>query len=138
MILTIDKASPDPIYLQIRSRVVEGIARGELLPGDRLPAVRSLASDLGVNLHTVNRAYAVLRDEGHIVMKGRSGAHVADFSQNATPTARQADDIRLAASLYRLALEHRACGGTKETFLEAAQAQALHAFGLSAEDTKED
>lgn len=136
MILTIDKTSPDPIYMQIRSRVVAGIARGELLPGDRLPAVRSLASDLGVNLHTVNRAYAVLRDEGHIVMKGRSGAHVADFSQNATPIAREADDIRLATSLYQLALEHRACGGTRETFMEAARMQALHAFEPMTEESR--
>ena len=77
MILRIDQASPDPIYLQIRNQIVEGIARGELVAGDSLPSVRALASDLGINLHTVNKAYAVLRDEGYVAMRGRSGAFIA-------------------------------------------------------------
>ena len=74
MILRIDQGSQEPLYLQIRNQLVGAIARGELLPGDRLPGVRALASDLGINLHTVNKAYAVLRDEGYLLMRGRSGA----------------------------------------------------------------
>lgn len=46
--------------------------------GQSLPSVRSLASDLGINLHTVNKAYAVLRDEGYVRMRGRAGAVIAD------------------------------------------------------------
>ena len=56
MILSIDQRSEAPLYLQIRDQVIEAIARGELAPGDALPSVRSLASDLGINLHTVNKA----------------------------------------------------------------------------------
>ena len=78
MIIRIDKMSEDPLYLQIRSQIIGAIARGELRAGDNLPSVRSLAADLGINLHTVNKAYAVLRDEGYLIMRGRSGAFVAE------------------------------------------------------------
>ena len=128
MILRIDQASPDPVYLQIRDQIVGAIARGELMPADRLPSVRALASDLGVNLHTVNKAYAVLRDEGYLLMRGRSGAVVADYQQTATPERRAASADKLATSLYQLALEHCAQGGTEQTFLEEAHAQADRAF----------
>ena len=77
MLLDIDLASQEPIFKQIRSQIVSAIATGELSPGDPLPSVRSLAGDLGVNMHTVNKAYAVLRDEGYVAMRGRSGAGCA-------------------------------------------------------------
>ena len=86
--------------------------------------MRALASDLGVNLHTVNKAYAVLRDEGYLFMRGRSGATVADYRQVATPERKASNVERLASELHRLALEHRAQGGTEESFLAEARAQA--------------
>lgn len=132
MILRIDQTSPDPVYLQIRDQIVGAIARGELLPADRLPSVRALASDLGVNLHTVNKAYAVLRDEGYLLMRGRSGATVADYRQVATPERKASNVERLASELHRLALEHRAQGGTEESFLAEARAQADLVFVGSA------
>lgn len=128
MILRIDQASPDPVYLQIRNQIVGAIARGALLPADRLPSVRALASDLGINLHTVNKAYAVLRDEGYLLMRGRSGAVVADYQQAASAERKAASAQQLAAELYRLALEHCAQGGTEEAFLAEARAQADRAF----------
>ena len=64
MLIAVDAAAAEPLYLQIRNQIVAGIATGQLEPGQSLPSVRSLASDLGINLHTVNKAYAVLRDEG--------------------------------------------------------------------------
>ncbi len=128
MILRIDQMAAEPVYLQIRDQIVGAIARGELQPADRLPSVRALAGDLGVNLHTVNKAYAVLRDEGYLLMRGRSGAVVADFKQVATPERIVANTEKLAASLYQLALEHCAQGGTEETFLDQARVQADRAF----------
>lgn len=128
MILRIDQASPEPVYLQVRDQIVAAIARGELQPADRLPSVRALASDLGINLHTVNKAYAVLRDEGYLLMRGRSGAVVADYQQNASSERKAASAERIASELYRLALEHCAQGGTEEAFLEEARAQADRAF----------
>ena len=124
MIIRIDQASPDPVYQQIRDQIVASIAQGELLPADRLPSVRALASDLGVNLHTVNKAYAVLRDEGHLVMRGRSGAVVTDFQHAATPECIAANAAKLEEALRQLALEHRAQGGTEQTFINAAKTQA--------------
>lgn len=129
MILRIDQASPDPVYLQIRDQIVGAIARGELLPADRLPSVRALASDLGINLHTVNKAYAVLRNEGYLLMRGRAGAIVADYQQVASAERKAAGAEKLATELYRLALEHCAQGGTEATFLEEARTQAHRAFG---------
>ena len=128
MILRIDQMSPHPVYLQIRDQIVGAIARGELLPADRLPSVRALASDLGVNLHTVNKAYAVLRDEGYLLMRGRAGAIVADYAQAATVERKAASAEKLAMSLYHLALEHCAQGGTEEAFLEEARTQADRVF----------
>ena len=96
--------------------------------------MRALASDLGVNLHTVNKAYAVLRDEGHLVMRGRSGAVVTDFQGEATPERIAANAEKLEASLRQLALEHRAQGGTEQTFLEAAQTQAKRVFAGQSQD----
>ena len=77
MLIRIDKTSAEPLYLQIHSEIISGIARGELQPGNMLPSVRALASDLGVNLHTVNKAYTILCSEGYIVMDRRKGAIVA-------------------------------------------------------------
>ena len=49
MVITVDKLSDAPLYLQLRDAVIAGIASGELRPGDALPSVRSLAEDLGIN-----------------------------------------------------------------------------------------
>ena len=131
MILRIDQADQTPVYQQIRDQIVAAIARGELVAADRLPSVRALAGDLGVNLHTVNKAYAVLRDEGYLLMRGRSGAVVADVGQTATPERVAANAERLAAGLYQLALEHRAQGGTEDAFLQSARAPATCVFSES-------
>lgn len=133
MVLEIDLSSDEPLYRQIRTQVVRAVATGELGPGDALPSVRSLASDLGVNMHTVNKAYAVLRDEGYVRMRGRSGAYIADTAAQPSPLMAQERERRLVDDLRRLALEWRAQGGTCEGFVELAGRQAHAAF----DDTKE-
>ncbi len=77
MILKIDFDSDIPIYVQIKNQVVEGIARGELEEGEELPSVRGLADDIGVNMHTVNKAYSLLKDEGYIKIDRRKGAFIS-------------------------------------------------------------
>ena len=135
MVITIDQLSDEPIYLQLRSQIVSAIARGELTPGDALPSVRSLGSDLGINLHTVNKAYAVLRDEGYIAMRGRSGAVVADFRTMASASRREEGQARIADALGRLALEYRAQGGERQGFLDLAEEAAGRVFsGESSDD----
>lgn len=117
MVIRIDKMSDTPLYLQLRNQIIAGIAAGELRAGDALPSVRTLGEDLGINLHTVNKAYATLRDEGYIIMLGRRGAFVADVP--ADPDAGMAPSD-LIAQLTALAIEFKASGGSREAFLEAA------------------
>ncbi|MGW7533541.1 GntR family transcriptional regulator [Amycolatopsis sp. NPDC054798] len=73
MLLTLDLDSETPIYLQIRDRVVEAIAEGDLAEGDPLPSTRQLGADLGINFHTVNKAYDLLRAQGLIRVNRKSG-----------------------------------------------------------------
>lgn len=77
MILKIDFDSEIPIYLQIKNQVIEGIAKGQLEDGEELPSVRGLAEDIGVNMHTVNKAYSILKDEGYLKIDRRRGAFIA-------------------------------------------------------------
>lgn len=77
MILKIDFDSEIPIYVQIKNQVVEGIAKGELEEGEELPSVRGLADDIGVNMHTVNKAYSLLKDDGYIKIDRRRGAFIS-------------------------------------------------------------
>lgn len=137
MILAIDQSSAVPIYLQIRAQVVAAIAREELQPGDRLPSVRTLASDLGVNLHTVNKAYAILRDEGYLVMRGRSGASVADVSRGVSPEASARADARLVEAFRDLALECRARGISRDDFMSLVAAQVSLVYEGSPSDRKD-
>ena len=129
MIICIDQKAEEPLYLQIRNQVIAAIARGELVPGTALPSVRSLASDLGINLHTVNKAYAVLRDEGYVLMRGRSGAYIADPCEDDRLARAQAELAKMEDGLFELALAHRARGGSWGEFLECAQRQAARAYG---------
>ena len=76
MLLKLDFDSEGPIYQQIRNQIVVGIAAGRLLPGERLPATRSLAEDLGVNTMTVSKAYQQLRQEGYVTTDRRTGVMV--------------------------------------------------------------
>ncbi|SDP11010.1 DNA-binding transcriptional regulator YhcF, GntR family [Arthrobacter sp. ok909] len=76
MILNVDLASEVPIYQQLRDRIVEAIAGGVLTVGSSLPATRTLAADFGINFHTVNKAYDLLRQQGVIRLNRKSGAVV--------------------------------------------------------------
>ena len=129
MIIRIDQKSEEPLYLQIRGQIIAAIARGELAPGAALPSVRALASDLGINLHTVNKAYAVLRDEGYVLMRGRSGAYIADPCEDDRADRALHELAKMEDGLFELALAHRARGGSWGEFLECAQAQAARAYG---------
>ncbi len=132
MFLEVDAAAKEPLYQQIRDQIVSGIATGELVAGMQLPSVRTLATDLGINLHTVNKAYALLRDEGYIRMKGRTGAFIADVS-SANPQDRvQRAQSELEEQLFKAALTYRANGGLRGEFLEIASAQAARAYGVVA------
>lgn len=77
MFVTIDFESDLPIYTQLRNEIVKAIARGELKEGDELPSVRQLAEDIGINMHTVNKTYNILKQESFINIDRRKGAVVS-------------------------------------------------------------
>jgi len=80
ILIRIDTSSAEPLYEQIAAQVRAAIADGGIEPGVRLPAAQELASAIGVNLHTVLRAYARLRDAGLIELRPRRGAVVCDIA----------------------------------------------------------
>ncbi len=82
MFIQIEPASDIPIYTQLTNQLIELIARGELKAGNTLPSVRSLAADLGMNMHTVNKAYHGLEKKGIIQIVPKSGAIINHLSQD--------------------------------------------------------
>ena len=91
MIIELDMSSSTPIYVQLRNQIVKGIGKGELKTGEKLPTVRQLASDAGVNTMTVNKAYQILKNEGFIRTDRRLGAFVSESI---------ADDTDACISMY--------------------------------------
>lgn len=82
MLINIDFNSDEALYLQLRNQIIMGIATMELREGDSLPSVRQLAEHIGINMHTVNKAYTVLKKEGFVQIDRRRGAIIAiDFDK---------------------------------------------------------
>ena len=77
MVIEIDFNSDEAIYIQLRNQIIMGIATSSIHEGDSLPSVRQLANHIGINMHTVNKAYTVLRQEGYITVDRRHGAIIA-------------------------------------------------------------
>ena len=77
MILKIDFNSDEAFYLQLCNQIILGIATEAICEGDALPSVRSLADQIGINMHTVNKAYSMLRQEGFVKLDRRKGAVIA-------------------------------------------------------------
>ncbi len=77
MLIEIDFQSGEAIYMQLRNQIILGIATAVIQEGDVLPSVRQLAEDIGINMHTVNKAYAVLRQEGFVTIDRRKGAVIS-------------------------------------------------------------
>lgn len=101
-----------PIYLQLRNQILISLASGTLTPGEQLPSVRKLAEELEINMHTVNKAYLLLRDEGFISLDRRSGARIrADLETTLAGCAKI-----LAPQLLPLAAEARCRGLGRKDF----------------------
>src|SRR5574344_1785768 len=77
MIVSIDFNSDEALYMQLRNQIIIGIANAQIKEGDNLPSVRELAEDIGINMHTVNKAYAILKQEGYLKLDRRHGAIIA-------------------------------------------------------------
>ena len=77
MIFTIDFNSDEALYVQLCNQIIMCIANEKIHEGDSLPSIRQLADNIGINMHTVNKAYSVLRQEGYIKLDRRHGAVIA-------------------------------------------------------------
>lgn len=77
MWVSIDFNSEEALYIQLKNQIIYGIATARIQEGDSLPSVRQLAEIVGINMHTVNKAYAVLKQEGYIKLDRRKGAVIA-------------------------------------------------------------
>lgn len=113
MVIEIRDGSDVPIYLQLRHQIVAGISDGRLSPGERLPTVRALAEELGINAMTVNKTYQLLKQEGFIVIDRRSGARVREQAETTGTLPRESLE-----QLRMLAAEARARGMDRDAFLE--------------------
>ena len=74
MYITIDFNSDEAMYVQLCNQIIMQIATNEIKEGDNLPSVRELADTIGINMHTVNKAYSILRQEGYLTLDRRKGA----------------------------------------------------------------
>ena len=77
MWIEIDFNSDEALYLQIRNQIIMGIATSRFHEGEALPSVRQLAETIGINMHTVNKAYTVLKQEGYVKVDRRRGAVIS-------------------------------------------------------------
>ncbi|WP_373217160.1 GntR family transcriptional regulator [Ruminococcus sp. 5_1_39BFAA] len=77
MVIEIDFSSDEAIYMQVKNQIIMGIATSRLREGDTLPSVRQLAETIGINMHTVNKAYALLRQEGFVTIDRRRGTVIS-------------------------------------------------------------
>ncbi|MBQ0000870.1 MAG: GntR family transcriptional regulator [Clostridiales bacterium] len=77
MVIKIDFQSDEAIYMQLTNQIIMGIATAQLREGDVLPSVRAMAESIGINMHTVNKSYAMLRQQGFVMIDRRRGAVIA-------------------------------------------------------------
>ena len=109
MIIKINQRSEIPLYLQLRNQIVTGIGKGALKPGESLPTVRQLATDLGINSMTVSKAYQLLKAEGFLETDRRRGSVVSLPDAN-RPGAAAAFEEKLTDELELLTAEAKVHG----------------------------
>ncbi|MFE5342668.1 GntR family transcriptional regulator, partial [Isoptericola sp. NPDC056578] len=101
----IDPTSDEPLYAQLVAQVRLGVAHGTLRPGERLPSARELAASLDLNMHTVLRAYQVLRDDGTLELRRGRGAVVASTTPDLADVERAVADLAAAARRAGLSVQ---------------------------------
>ncbi|HCR2113711.1 TPA: GntR family transcriptional regulator [Clostridioides difficile] len=113
MVLNLDFNSDKSIYVQIKEEITKAIASGELKINESLPSVRSMAENIGVDLHTVNKSYNELKEEGFLNIDRRKGAIVAQLPMKIDNTTRQKNKLDLELLVAKSYLS----GISKEEFL---------------------
>lgn len=95
MILEVDFNSEEALYIQLRNQIIVGIATNRLKEGEFLPSVRQLAESIGINMHTVNKAYTVLKQEGFVKVDRRRGAVIAIDADRISDLEQMRESLRV-------------------------------------------
>lgn len=95
MILEVDFNSEEALYIQLRNQIIVGIATNRLKEGESLPSVRQLAESIGINMHTVNKAYTVLKQEGFVKVDRRRGAVIAIDADQISDLEQMRESLRV-------------------------------------------
>lgn len=95
MLIEIDFNSDEAIYIQLQNQIIMGIAMNTICEGDTLPSVRQLAEMVGINMHTVNKAYSILKQDGFIQLDRRRGAVIAIDADKAQAILQMKKQLRL-------------------------------------------
>ena len=95
MILEVDFNSEEALYIQLRNQIIVGIATNRLKEGESLPSVRQLAESIGINMHTVNKAYTVLKQEGFVKVDRRRGAVIAIDADRVSDLEQMRESLRV-------------------------------------------
>ena len=95
MILEVDFNSEEALYIQLRNQIIVGIATNRLKEGESLPSVRQLAESIGINMHTVNKAYTVLKQEGFVKVDRRRGAVIAIDADRISDLEQMRESLRV-------------------------------------------
>lgn len=131
MILKLDMSSNIPIYVQLRNEIVMGIGRGELKNGEKLPTVRAMAEDIGVNMMTVTKAYNILKNEGFIEIDRRHGAKVCPVLDKSIEFKE-----KIESELEILIAESGIKGISKEEFMKLCESVYSTMNGLQIERSR--
>lgn len=130
--LTIDRGLKDSVYEQVAGQIRQLVASGTLAPGTPLPSVRQLASDLGVNLNTIARAYRLLETEGFLLIKDRAGVSVAAPPARAETTVKKELQDQLSVTIARL----RQAGVSHDELLALVQREVSAISSQPPEESK--
>lgn len=95
MILEVDFNSEEALYIQLRNQIIVGIATNRLKEGESLPSVRQLAESIGINMHTVNKAYTVLKQEGFVKVDRRRGAVISIYADRISDLEQMRESLRV-------------------------------------------
>lgn len=96
MLIRVDFNSSEAIYMQLCRQIIIGIANAEIKEGEYLPSVRDLADEIGINMHTVNKAYTILRQEGYLKVDRRHGAIIDIEADEVKARMELAEELKLS------------------------------------------
>ena len=98
MLISIDFNSNEAIYMQLRNQIIVGIATDIIKEGESLPSVRQMADTVGINMHTVNKAYSVLKQEGFVKLDRRRGAVISLEVDKIKAIEEMTEDMRVVVA----------------------------------------